>query len=146
MSGKKVVVLMIAGVLGITCYTVPSFAQEIKIASIDTGKVLLAHPAFQKAREKYQTEIQSMQQKIKDMDEQEQMSAQQIMQYQVQELGMQLETEAFNEMRKDVKKIAEKQGYQYVMDINVLIVGGKDITEEVLSELKKSEEKPQVKK
>jgi Skp family chaperone for outer membrane proteins len=46
-----------------------------------------------------------------------------------------------NEMRKDVKKIAEKKGFNYVMDTNVLIVGGKDITEDVLSELKKEEVK-----
>jgi outer membrane protein len=123
------------------CFAFPARAEEIKIASIDTGKILMSHPAFQKAMEKYQSELQSMQQKIKDMDEKEQMSAQMMMQQQMQELGMKLETEAMNEMRKDVKKIAEKKGFNYVMDTNVLIVGGKDITEDVLSELKKEEVK-----
>jgi len=146
MSGKSCLCVMVAILLAVFCFVVPSSAEEVKIAAIDTGKILLAHPAFQKAMDKYQTEVQSMQQKISEMKEEEQMSARQMLQSQMQELGMKLETEAFSEMRKDVKKIAEKSGFKYVMDINVLIVGGQDITKNVLSELKKAAEESPAKK
>jgi len=136
-KGKALFLIL---VLTILCSTVAGLAQEMKIASIDTGKILMAHPAFQKALEKYQSEVRSMQEKIKEMGQDEQMAARQMMQHQMQELGTQLESEAFKEMRKDVKKMAVERGYKYVMDSNVLIVGGDDITEDILAEIKKSEE------
>ncbi|HNS31944.1 MAG TPA: OmpH family outer membrane protein [bacterium] len=142
MLGKKSINILFMFLFAVTCISLPSFAEEMKIASVDTGKILMAHPAFQKAMEKYQAEVQSMQQKISEMKEEEQMSARQMMQQQMQELGMKLETEAFNEMRKDLKRISEKQGFKYVMDSNVLLVGGHDITEDILSEIRKAEDKP----
>jgi len=146
MFKKSLISRLFAVLFVLSFFSISSFAEDIKIASIDTSKILMAHPAFQKAMEKYQAELKTIQEKIKEMDENEQATAQYAMQCQMQELGMQLESEAFSEMRKDVKLMAEKRGFKFVIDTNVLIVGGHDITEYVLSELSKKEEKSPAKK
>lgn len=116
-------------------------AAEIKIVSIDTQRVFGEHPAFKEAMGKFQAQIQEMQKKIEEMDEESKGAAQQMMQHQMQQLGMQLQEEAFGKMKADVQKIAKKKGYDYVVDVNMLIVGGKDVTEEVLASFPKPEQK-----
>ncbi len=116
-------------------------AAEIKIVSIDTQRVFAEHPAFHEAMAKFQTQMQDIQKKIEEMKEEEKATAQQIYQYQMQQLGMQLQEEAFSKMKADVQKFAKKKRYTYVVDSNMLIVGGKDITEEVLASFPKPEPK-----
>jgi len=116
-------------------------AAEIKIVSMDTNRVFEAHPAFKEAMEKFQTQLQDMKKKIDEAEEGSKETLQQVMQQQIQQLGMQLQEEAFEKMRADVTKLAKEKKYDYVVDNNVLIVGGNDITEEILAAFKKNESK-----
>ncbi len=78
---------------------------------------------------------ESMQEKLQGMKEEEQMIAQQQMQQQMQQRGEELQKQALEEMRKDLQKIADEKGYDYVFDANSLIVGGQDVTDEVVKEM-----------
>lgn len=114
-------------------------AADIKIVSINTGKVFESHPAFKEAMEKFQTQAGEMQKKIEGIEnEEEKKNAQIQMQMQMRELAMNLQEEAFNKMKNDVEKYAKKKGYTYVVDQNALIAGGKDITEEVIASFRSS--------
>ncbi len=134
--------LLAAGMVATVCN-----AAEIKIVSVDTNRVFESHPAFKEAMEKFQTQLQDMKKKIDEAEEGSKEMVQQVMQQQMQQLGMQLQEEAFEKMRADVTKLAKEKKYDYVVDNNVLIVGGKDITEEVLAsfEKNKSSETPEKK-
>jgi Skp family chaperone for outer membrane proteins len=125
-----------AGTFSVTCS-----AAEIRIVSIDTQRVFSGHPAFHEAMGKFQVQIEDMQKKLEGMDEEAKGMAQQMMQQQMQNLGMQLQEEAFGRMKADVQKFAKKKGYTYIVDSNMLIVGGKDVTEEVLASFPKPEPK-----
>ncbi|MDD3726121.1 MAG: OmpH family outer membrane protein [Candidatus Ratteibacteria bacterium] len=116
-----------------------SDAADIKIVSINTGKVFEAHPALKEAIEKFQTQAGEMQKQIEGIEsEEEKSNAQMQMQQQMRELAMNLQEEAFNKMKEDVQKFAKKKGYTYVVDQNALIAGGKDITEEVIASFEKA--------
>ena len=118
-----------------------SNAADIKIVSIDTGRVFEAHPAFKEAMGKFQAQAQEMQKKIEGIEnEEEKANAQIQMQQQMRQLAMELQEEAFNKMKADVQKLAKKKGYTYVVDQNALIAGGQDITEEVINSFKKSDD------
>jgi Skp family chaperone for outer membrane proteins len=130
-------------------FAIDSSADEIKIVSMDTQRVFGEHPAFRDAMGKFQKQMQEMQKKVDEADEESKGTAQQMMQMQMQQLGMQLQEEAFSKMKVDVQKIAKEKGYDYVIDSNMLIVGGQDITEEVIASFPKpapeKEEAPAVK-
>ena len=110
-------------------------AETVEIVSVDTNRILEKHPAFLSAQQTFQGEMRQMEQQLQGMGQEEQMMAQQMMQQQLQQRGQQLQQEALDAVRKDIARIAEEQGYTYVVDVNALIAGGKEITEEVMAEM-----------
>ncbi len=115
-------------------------AKKVEIVSVDTNKILEKHPAFRKAQETFQGEMQEMEQQLEGMGQEEQQMAQQMMQQQLQQRGQELQQGAVDEVRKDIARIADEKGYTYVVDVNALIAGGKDITEEVMEAMDIEEE------
>ncbi len=105
------------------------------IVYVNIGKIIEVHPAFLKAQEEFGTEIQGMQEELQGMSEEEQIVAQQQMQQEMQQKGEQLQEKALEEMKKDLRKIADEKGYDYIFDANSLIVGGRDVTDEILEAL-----------
>jgi len=129
--------VVLVGLFFFLCSVKDGRAADIKIVSINTSKVFEAHPAFKEAMEKFQAQVQEMQKKIEGIkNEEEKNNAQIAMQQQMRQLAMDLQEEAFNKMKADVQKLAEKKGYTYVVDQNALIAGGQDITEEVINSFK----------
>ena len=110
-------------------------AENLNIVSVDTARIMERHPAFVEAQQTFQGEMQQMQQQLQGMGEEEQMMAQQMMQQQLQQRGQELQQEAMDKVRDDIATIAGEKGYEYVVDSNALLVGGKDITEEVMAEI-----------
>ncbi|MGM0454039.1 MAG: OmpH family outer membrane protein [Thermodesulfobacteriota bacterium] len=108
---------------------------DAKIVSVDLNRIMQQHPAFQQARQKLQGEMQQMRQKMQDMGEQEQRAAQQ----EFQQRGQDLQAEARDEVKKDVQKVADEKGYEFVVDSNALVAGGKDVTDEVIEALELEE-------
>lgn len=105
---------------------------EMKIVSIDTNKALEAHPAFKEAVLKFKGYQQEMQKKLRETEKEQQPVAQQQLKQQLEQVGGQLQKEAFSEMKKDVQQQAEEKGYDYVLDDSMLIAGGRDVTEEII--------------
>jgi Skp family chaperone for outer membrane proteins len=64
----------------------------------------------------------------------------QVAQQQFQQRAQKLQRDALDELRRDIQKIASDKGYTYVMDSNVLLAGGEDVTEEVMKEIGKKVE------
>lgn len=110
-------------------------AENLNIVSIDTSRIMERHPAFVDAQQTFQGEMQQMEQQLEGMGEEEQMMAQQMMQQQLQQRGQELQQEAMDKVREDIARIAREKGYEYVVDSNALLVGGEDITEEVMAEI-----------
>ena len=115
-------------------------AENLNIVSVDTARIMERHPAFVEAQQTFQGEMQQMQQQLQGMGEEEQMMAQQMMQQQLQQRGQELQQDAMDKVRDDIATIAGEKGYEYVVDSNALLVGGKDITEEVMAEIDLEEE------
>ena len=113
----------------------PASAQEGEIAKIDTNRVLEVHPAFVEAQVEFEERLMEMQQELETMPEEEQLEAQQRLEAEIQELGMRLQEEALDELRNDLQEFADERGYDYVMDSTLLLVGGVDVTEEVIDNL-----------
>ncbi len=131
---SRTVLILFIGVL-LAFHPGPLFAEnacKLTIVSIDTAKILEAHPAFVKAQKDFETQIQGMQEKLKGMSEEKQMAAQEQMQQQAKQQGEKLQKEALAEVKKDLQKIADEKGYDYIFDSNSLIIGGKDVTAEVM--------------
>ncbi len=106
--------------------------EKVEIVSVDTNRILEKHPAFRKAQETFQGEMQEMEEQLQGMGQEEKQMAQQMMQQQLQQRGQELQQGAVDEVRKDIARIADEKGYTYVVDVNALIAGGKEITEEVM--------------
>ena len=125
--GFVAVIIMTAGITAVNAEE-----EAMDIVAIDTARILELHPAFMDAQQTFQNEMQEMEHQLREMGEEEQMMAQQIMQQQLQARGQELQQQAMSEVRDDIQKVAEEKGYKYVVDANALLVGGKDITEEVI--------------
>jgi len=110
--------------------------QIDKIVTVNTKQIIRKHPAFIKAQQTLQREAQQIQQQMEGKGQQEHQAAQQQLQQRAQELR----EEALNQVRKDIQKIADAKGYTYVMDANVLLAGGEDVTDEIMKEIGKAEE------
>ncbi|MFO8112334.1 MAG: OmpH family outer membrane protein [Desulfosalsimonadaceae bacterium] len=107
-------------------------AEKVEIVSVDTNRILEKHPAFREAQDTFRGEMQEMEEQLEGMGQEEQQMAQQMMQQQLQQRGQELQQVAVDEVRKDIARIAKEKGYTYVVDVNALIAGGKEITEEVM--------------
>jgi Skp family chaperone for outer membrane proteins len=116
-----------AGVAGVSA----GDAENDKIVTVNTNQIIQKHPAFLEARQTLQREAQQIQQQMEGKSQQEKQAAQQ----QFQQRAQKLQKDALDKVRKDIQKIAADKGYQYVMDANVVLAGGKDVTEEILKEI-----------
>lgn len=140
MSGLTVLGFMVVAAtvaFYISTYTVPAVAGEggISIASIDSRQVLQAHPAFHEAMEEYQRKLQEFRRQMEEVGEDEEALMRQMLQQQVQQLGVQLQERAFDAMQEDVEKFAKEKGYDYIIDSEVLLAGGIDVTDAMLEKL-----------
>jgi outer membrane protein len=122
----------VAGVAGVS----GGDAKNYKIVTINTRQIIQKHPAFLKAQQTLQREAQQFQQQMEGKNQQERQAAQREFQQRAQKL----QQDALDEVRKDIKKIADEKGYKYVIDENVVLAGGEDVTEEIMKEIGEKEE------
>ncbi len=119
------------------------FGKSGRIYSADMDKIMGEHPALQEAMVKFQEELKSMQGRLDKLEGEAKLKEQQKMQQQIQQIAMTMQNDAVERIMDDVRSIAKRKGYAYIVDKKSLIVGGKDVTEEILSALKDKEEKPE---
>ena len=131
---------MFIAVLGVVAafYLLPNARRaiasppELQIYTMDTQAVMEAHPAFLEAVEEYRARIEEMEERLAEVGDEERMFVQQMMQQQIQQIGAELQERAFDKMQEDIEDFAAEKGYAFIIDRNVMIVGGRDITEEAL--------------
>ncbi len=119
------------------------FGKGPTIVSADMDKIMSQHPAFKEAMLQLQSELQSMNTKLSKLEGEAKASQQQEMRKQIQQLAFKLQEEAMAKVMEDVRNIAKSKGYDYIFDSKSLLVGGKDITDEILSTLVPVKEKPE---
>lgn len=108
-------------------------SRQSRIASVDMDKVVGAHPVMQELVVNFQKEISGIQEQFDKMKEEEKIKNQQKIQQEISEMALRLQKEALDKVAQDIKRIAKSKGYNYVLDKNAVIVGGKDITDEILA-------------
>lgn len=131
----KILCICLAAAFFTLAGTIGAFAgdaENMEIVTVNTNEIMQNHPAFKKAQQTLRGEAQQMQQQMQEKGRQEQQAAQQ----QLQQRSQELQQNAMDEVRADIQKIAKEKGYNYVMDQNALISGGKDVTDEILEEIK----------
>lgn len=119
------------------------FLGKPKIFSADMDKITSAHPALQKAMTDFHEEFRVMQSRLEKLEGEAKVKEQQKMQQQIQQLAIRMQNEAINQIMEDVRSIAKRKGYDYVIDSKSLLVGGADITEEILAAIREKVEKPE---
>ncbi|MDD3726265.1 MAG: OmpH family outer membrane protein [Candidatus Ratteibacteria bacterium] len=113
-----------------------------KIASVDMNKIMNSHPAMQEAMASFEKEVSNLQQQVNKMNDEEKAKQQQKIQQEITQIAMKLQQEVMDKVVKDIEMVAKKKGYSYVIDRSAIIVGGKDITDEILGAVtQKKEEK-----
>jgi len=137
---EKVRESLLAGILLIVVVAVLVFtitkSRQGGIASVDMERIVNAHPAMKEAITSFQKEISDRQKELNKMKGEEKVKEQQKMQQEISQIAMRLQDEAMDKIKKDVEQVARKKGYTFVLEKNSIIVGGKDITEDVLAVLK----------
>ncbi|MFP4193830.1 MAG: OmpH family outer membrane protein [Desulfosalsimonas sp.] len=142
MTGKKFKILgfcLIAALLTMAAAATAS-AEKLEIVTVDANQIMQNHPAFTEAQQTLQSEVQEMRKDMEGKNEQEQQQQQQQMQQQMQQRSQKLQQEAMEKVKQDIQKIADEKGYDYVMDANSLLAGGKDVTDEIMEELGEKED------
>lgn len=154
LKNKKVTDALLAGLLILVAVVFlllagsRVFGKSGRIFSADMDMIMGEHPALQEAMVNFQEELKAMQKKLDKMEGEAKLKEQQKMQQQIQQIAMGMQNEAVNRIMEDVRSIAKRKGYGYIIDKKSLIVGGRDVTEEILSafkeKYKKTEDKPDV--
>ncbi|MCM8830123.1 MAG: OmpH family outer membrane protein [Candidatus Omnitrophica bacterium] len=144
-KNEKIRELLLVGILLVVAIVILFLgivkSRQLSIASVDMEKIVNVHPAMQEAITTFQRELSDMQKQLDKMKEEEKIRQQQKMQQEISQIAMRLQDEAMDKVKKDIEKIAKRKGYTYVMDKNAIFVGGKDITDEILTVLKQKYEK-----
>jgi len=115
------------------------FSKSPAIVSADIDRIMGEHPAFKQAMAKFQKESQSMREKLGKLEGEGKAKEQQQLLLQLQQYAGKLQEEAVAKVIEDVQRIAKSRGYDYVLDGKSLVAGGKDITGEILSEMKEAD-------
>jgi len=136
---------LLAGVLLIVVVAVLVFAvmrsRQGGIASVDMERIINAHPAMQEAITTFQKEISDRQTELNKMKGEEKVKEQQKLQQEISQIAMRLQQEAMDKIKKDIEQVAREKGYTFVIENNAIIVGGRDITEDVLAVLRQRTQK-----
>ncbi len=119
------------------------FLGKPKIFSADMDRIMREHPALQQAMVDFQEELKTMQTKLNKLEGEAKKKEQLKMQQQIQQIAVTMQNEAVNKIMEDVKAIAKSKGYDYILDSKSVIVGGSDVTEEILAAIKQKEQKEQ---
>ena len=115
---------------------VSAIAQEgVSIVTVDIQEVFQAHPAFADAQQQIQKEVAMKKKELDGMKKGDRQMAQRQIQQQLQQKNRQLQEEAFDKVQKDIRKIARQKGYDYVVNSDMMIAGGKDVTGEIMKAL-----------
>ena len=116
-------------------------AQDASVAVVNIEKIFRGHPAFREVQQKLQDRKNEMRTELKEMGKEKAKTRQKEMQQELQKLQQKLVAKAAEEVKKDIGDIANKLGFEIVLNPAGIItgkeeLGAEDITKDVLAEVK----------
>ena len=149
MSLKKVLVLVL--VMSILSVTTSAFAAKARTAApaaidsvgvVDRGEILNSHPGLAKARQELtqiarQKENESRAAAEKETDQQKKAQAVQAKRMELAQEEQRLMAPIYRDCEQAVREVAAKKKLTLVLDKFVVLIGGTDITQDVIQQLKK---------
>lgn len=132
---KEYFAVTIMLLLGVLLFSSSVGAQSDTIGLVNLQAVFQSHPGLESAQAEYQEAINEIQAEIADMSEEEQ---QQFLP-QFQQIAQQIEAEIQQSLMLDIEKamleVAADMNFSTVLDSSSVLIGGNDITEEVIAAL-----------
>ena len=149
MSLKKVLVLVL--VVSILSVTTSAFAAKARsstpavidsVGVVDRGEILNSHPGLAKARQELtqiarQKENEARAAADKETDQQKKAQAVQAKRMELAQEEQRLMAPIYRDCEQAVREVAAKKKLTLVLDKFVVLIGGTDITQDVIQQLKK---------
>lgn len=128
------------GSFGMTGMSAAEAAANSAIGVVDFQRLLGAAPAMSNVQNTMKNEMAAAEKdfeaKAKSMSEQERMKYGKQLQDRLMNKENELMTPIVNSINAAIKKVADKKGLSVVVHKNVVVVGGVDITEDVVKGMK----------
>ncbi len=149
MSLKKVLVFVL--VVSILSVTTSAFAAKARssapaavdsVGIVDRGEILNSHPGLAKARQELtqiarQKENEAKAAADKETDQQKKAQAVQAKRMELAQEEQRLMAPIYRDCEQAVREVAAKKKLTLVLDKFVVLIGGTDITQDVIQQLKK---------
>lgn len=146
---KRVLFIFVVALMGALFYKVVSSAQSSKpalpIGYLDMQKALFSHPkskeskeALQKFFEERQKDVDSKFGNTKNLTDEEKQQAKTLMDKYEQEIAekdKELTDKLMADIQASMKKICQQKNLSVVLDKQVVLYGGTDITDDVIKDI-----------
>ncbi len=120
---------------------IASAAPSSTVGVVDMNKIMMEHPDMQAAQEKFKAEVEAAQKDFQEKQGSMSDSEKESYSRQIQERLANLESEEMEKLMKKVedvvKQVADAKGLSIVVAKAAVVYGGTDITQDVISRLKK---------
>lgn len=111
-------------------------SSSSSIGYIDRQRIMMSHPDMQTVMETMQAEAataqKSFEEQAKTMSQQEQERFAVQLQQRLQQKEADLMKPIIDKIEAEIKKVAEAKGLTIVVDANIVVYGGTDITSDVI--------------
>ena len=142
MNGLKK--LLVSGVFAAGIFMAPGMAMAAGNGYVDYNAVIAATPAFSQAQKELVTAQQTLQQQFnnqsKEMNDKQKkelaLKLDKQLQAKQQEIQKNEIVPAVNKIRAAIEAAARKNGIDFVVQESAWLYGGKDLTQEVINQMK----------
>ena len=120
---------------------IASAASSSSVGVVDSRQIMASHPNVQNLQTQLQTTIDEVKREFEEksagMNDQEKADYYRQCQERIAQKQEELIAPIEQSIQAAIKKVADKKGMAVVIDKMAVVYGGQDITQEVISELKK---------
>ena len=141
---NKMKKLLVSGICAAGILMVPGMASAAGNGYVDYNAVISATPAFSQAQRDLVTAQQTLQQQFntqsKNMNDKQKQELAQKLNKQLQQKQLDIQRNqivpAVNKIRAAIEAVAKKDGIDFVVQESAWLYGGKDLTQEVINQMK----------
>lgn len=141
---KGIKKLLVSGLCAAGILLVPGAASAAGNGYVDYNAVISATPAFSQAQKELVTTQQTLQQQFntqsKGMNDKQKKELAQKLDKQLQAKQLEIQKNeivpAVNKIREAIEAAAKKNGIDFVVQESAWLYGGKDLTQEVINQMK----------
>lgn len=140
MYKKQITIVFALLVVGLLLTQTPALAQDNTIGVVDLDLVINSHPDLPAMQQEYAQNADALQAELDELPEEEQQQV--LMQYQqvLMQLESELEEKLYNSIVDVVTEIAKELDLVAVVNKNLVLFGGLDLTEQVIEQLQANAE------